>query len=145
MIMANHIATDMMQTRDQVLAICDLQPDALNELQFETALQCLEKVLQSDAHGIAELPKNAAFWAWWREQWYRRDVQFLTSLQWNVDLMKYTCLLPGGNTRVVLLGTSSMQSMYLRYHRVSIDNPLVNNRSIEVSFHCMLKDLSIKH
>jgi hypothetical protein len=143
--MKTTILTDMKQASEQIIAICNIEKDALNELQFDAAIQCLEKVLQSDTFGVYELPKNPGFWAWWLEQWYRRDLLFLNSLELDVELMKYTCTLPDSRARVFVDTELKLKNMYLLFHRISEDNPLVNNNSLEVSFHCMLKDLSIKH
>lgn len=135
----NTIATDILYTRAQVMALCNISEAELNELQYEGAMQCLHKVLQSDEHGISELPKTSAFWMWWREQWYRRDCQFIEALKFDTDLMAYTCTLPGERMRVTLAGEADMRDMYLRYHRITADNPLVNNEQLEVSFHCLIK------
>jgi hypothetical protein len=139
--MKTNLLHDYQSTTDQVLALCELHPEDMASIQFEGAMICLDKVLQSDAHGITELPKTPAFWMWWREQWYRRDLAFIEALSFDTGLMKYTCALPGTRVRVVINGTASLCDMYLRYHRMAADNPLVNNTSLEVSFHCMLKEL----
>jgi hypothetical protein len=140
----NTIATNILTTRAQVMALCGISQEELNQLQWDGAMLCLEKVLQSDDHGIAELPKTTAFWMWWREQWYRRDVEFLEALKFDTDLMAYTCALPGQRMRVTI-HESEMHEMYLRYHRMASDNPLVNNTQLEVSFHCMLKSFGRNH
>lgn len=134
----NTLATDIICARAQVMALCNLTEAELNELQYDGAMLCLEKVLQSDEHGIIELPKTTAFWMWWREQWYRRDCEFTDALKFDTELLAYTCALPGQRMRVTLTD-ADMRDMYLRYHRMASDNPLVNNQQLEVSFHCMLK------
>lgn len=142
MSIATQIIQDMHDARAQVMALCNFTDEDMNQLQWDGAIQCLEKVLQSDAHGIAELPKTQAFWLWWREQWYRRDLQFIDALRMDTTLMKYTCTLPGTCTRVLLVNTRARQTMYLAYHRMTADNPLVNNHNMEVSFHYMIKNIS---
>lgn len=135
----NTIATDIVCARAEVKALCNISDEELNQLQWDGAMLCLEKVLQSDEHGITELPKTTAFWMWWREQWYRRDAEFIEALKFDTELMQYTCTLPGERMRVTLACEEDMRNMYLRYHRMATDNPLVNNQQLEVSFHCMLK------
>lgn len=142
MSIATQIIQDIQDARAQVMVLCNFTEEEMNQHHWDGAMQCLEHVLQSDAHGMAELPKNKAFWIWWREQWYRRDVQFIDALLMDTTLMKYTCTLPGTRTRVLLVSTRAIQTMYLAYHRMTADNPLVNNRNMEVSFHCMIKSIT---
>ncbi len=144
MSIATQIVKDMNTAREQVIAMCGFEESELNQLQWEGAIQCLEKVLQSDAHGIAELPKTPAFWAWWREQWYRRDIAFIENLRFDSFFLKYTCALPGQSIRIMMDSQSALQAMYMMYHRISESNPLINSYSMEVSFHCLIKELASK-
>ncbi len=140
---AKQITNDMHEARKQVVALCNFTDEELNQLQWDAAIQCLEKVLQSDEFGIAELPKTSAFWAWWREQWYRRDMQFINALSFDCVLMKHTCALPAEKTRVVTESESSRRGMYMMYHRMTASNPLVNNSNMEVSFHYLVRELAL--
>jgi hypothetical protein len=138
---AKTILKDIQNARDQVMELCGLTSEELAQLQWDGAMQCLHKVLGSDEYGIAELPKTSDFWLWWKDQWYRRDEAFLESLKFDVDRTQYTCAFPGEDLRLYLEGSAQMKGMYLRYHRMAGDNPLVNNNTMEVSFHQMIKDI----
>lgn len=139
---ASFIEKDFEEAREQVIALTGIAEDALNEMKFNAAMDCLEKVLGSDEHGIYELPKNVSFWLWWKEQWYRRDVQFINALQLDTTLLKYTCAMPAGKTRIVMHHETDVRDMYYRYHRMDANNPLVNSTGMEVSFHYLMKELA---
>jgi hypothetical protein len=141
---ATIIIKEQQEARDQILVLCGFTEDRINELQWEGAIECLKKVLRSDEYGIYELPKSADFWLWWRDQWYRRDEQFLTSLKWDFDIDAYSCKLPDQDTWMYLCSAADFGQMYLRYHRMTADNPLVNNNLMEASFHRMIKDI-VRH
>jgi hypothetical protein len=145
--LAAQIKNDQLQARAEVLALCGMEEEELNEMQFNAAMDCLEKVLETDEHGICELPKNTSFWLWWKEQWYRRDLVFMEGLRFDSMLMKYTYLLNAapskiGGIRIVLNSQADIRLMYLRCHRMSAQNQLVNNKGMEVSFHCLIKELA---
>jgi len=64
-------------TRQRVLDLLNWNDLQYGTFQMEQAYGYLNHIIPDDAWGKNHLPHTATFWAWWRNHWYKRDVQFL--------------------------------------------------------------------
>src|SRR5690242_267896 len=49
--------------------------------QFEGGLAYLDCYLKNECWGKDQLKQNKTFWAWWRNQWVKRDEQFMRDIK----------------------------------------------------------------
>ena len=134
------------ETRSNVLAFTGMNEEQLNTMQWNVALEVIQRVVRDDNYGKYELPKNSQFWDWWLDQWHRRDLIFLENLQFNAELMKFTITLPQeNNMRVVLPSDEEILIAYKKYHKVEQSNELINGSVMEVSFYSMLLRISTEN
>jgi hypothetical protein len=135
------ILKDMREAQEQVSALCGFTSEEIGDMQFASAFECLERVLGSDQYGIDQLPKTSAFWHWWKEQWFRRDEQFLNNIKFDIETGKHIALIKNEGYLYVE-SASQFRQVYREYHRIDANNPEVNNNLMETSFHFMIKELA---
>lgn len=58
-----------------------------NKLVFETAYEYLNKIIPGDTFGMDLLTKSSSFWAWWENQWNRRERIFVREI--DLDKVNY--------------------------------------------------------
>lgn len=66
-----------MVTRQKVMQLLDWNDLQYGYFQMEQAYAYLNHMIPGDAWGKNELPQTASFWAWWRNHWHKRDMQFV--------------------------------------------------------------------
>lgn len=59
---------------------CDFH-HAYYHFQFEAGLRYLEDEMDLDAAAVLEMAQKRSFWGWWRNQWVKRDKQFLKDVE----------------------------------------------------------------
>lgn len=71
----------MANTAERVQYALGWTPEQYAEFQFDQAYEFLKYWVGEDVFGYRELPLTALFWAWWRNQWHRRDADFVRSVK----------------------------------------------------------------
>ncbi len=60
-----------------VLTVLDWDKQQYADFQFETGITWLKYYFSTDSDSQAIVMSSASFWAWWRMNWYFRDMEFL--------------------------------------------------------------------
>jgi len=71
------IKTLQQVTRCQVMKLLDWNDQQYANFQFESGYSYLKFWIGDDVWGFSELPLTASFWAWWRNHWHKRDMDFI--------------------------------------------------------------------
>lgn len=78
---ANKVKAEQQATAYQVMRLLDWNEQQYTNFQFEQAFEYLGFWIGEDVFGYKELPLTASYWAWWRNHWHRRDVEFIAQAQ----------------------------------------------------------------
>lgn len=71
------IKTIQQVTRWQVMKLLQWDDLQYGDFQMERAYAYIEHTIGHDVWGVKELKETASFWAWWRNHWHKRDMQFV--------------------------------------------------------------------
>lgn len=63
--------------KDLLLRALRLSPAAYSELVYEQGLRYLQQYLNGDTRTARVLEGMASYWAWWTDQWDRRNAGFI--------------------------------------------------------------------
>jgi len=76
------------ETNKQIICrILELSDQDYGNMVFEQAYAYMQKIIPTDHVGMDYLSKNALFWAWWENQWNRRDAIFIN--RWKLSTINY--------------------------------------------------------
>lgn len=69
-----------METKDLLCKHMNMSADEYSQLVFDNAYAYLNRIIPNDQLGMDLLTKSKAFWAWWQNQWNRRDRIFIREI-----------------------------------------------------------------
>jgi hypothetical protein len=75
---AARIKAEQQQAKAQVMRMLNWNDQQFANFQFEMGFEYLKFWIGEDQFGFAELPQTASFWAWWRNHWHKRDLEFIS-------------------------------------------------------------------
>ncbi|SEW02239.1 hypothetical protein SAMN05428988_1343 [Chitinophaga sp. YR573] len=62
------------------------------EFQYNTGIEFLQYYIPDDPYGADQLICSRIYWAWWRNQWYLREMalpfEFLSRPQWPLSVIR---------------------------------------------------------
>ena len=64
-------------TRDKVKQLLGWDDLQYGEYQMQQADAYLEYQIGADVWGVQAIRETPQFWGWWRNQWHKRDMQFV--------------------------------------------------------------------
>ena len=68
------------QVKEAVLQLLNCHSNHYNNLQYEVGLSYLEDEMELDELAVKEMAEMPLFWSWWRNQWIKRDITFLQTV-----------------------------------------------------------------
>lgn len=77
----NKIKADQQATTNQVMSLLNWNDQQYTQFQFEQGFEYLKFWIGEDVFGYKELPLTASYWAWWRNHWHKRDLEFIAKAQ----------------------------------------------------------------
>lgn len=120
---------DVDLTRMEIADITGVSEDDQNSFFFETAYAWLQEITDNDGQALEHLPRTAEFWGFWKKTWQKADIAF-------IRLVREYGL--GSD------GEYPLSEFYRFFHRVTRDNPHVNNNTVHADYHLLMKLLSNK-
>ena len=74
------IKAENQQIKTQIEQLLGWDNATFCHFQFNAGLRYLQDEIDLDALAIQEMAEMQTFWAWWRNQWVKRDIQFLKTV-----------------------------------------------------------------
>ncbi|MBL6448549.1 hypothetical protein JMN32_19720 [Fulvivirga sp. 29W222] len=127
--------------RAKVSMLTGLSVEELFTMTFESAYSYLKNVMQVDDYGMQHLPQTSEFWAWWRMEWNRVDMIFMSKIR--KDLGVGLCAIedPRYGNLWAMYSKGDLANYYRLYHLVSHDNVHINSAVMSASAHRLIKYL----
>jgi len=120
---AEQFTKEMIYTRSLVAQLTRISLDDQEERFFESALQWLELITGNDAMAVQQLPKLKEFWGFWKKTWLNADKAFLLHYR-KCDPAMYA-------------------TVYDHFHRITLDNPVMNGTSVHCDYHLLIKGIAV--
>lgn len=92
-------------------AILDWHNDTFCQFQYEMGYEYLNDEIRLDSIAVQELSEMKEFWAWWRNQWAKRDIAFLE-----------TVLKIGNRRHLTIYRNEKIVDTYKKHHQVDAIN-----------------------
>jgi len=74
-------------TNEQLIqALFDLNQDDYSELKFDSGIRYAKRLTDSDEVGFDFLVKTRFYWQWWKNEWAKRDEEFIDKYSVASDL-----------------------------------------------------------
>jgi len=73
----NQVKTHHLAISGHIMRLLDWNEQQYADFQFDQAYEYLKFWIGEEVWGAKELPMSAAFWAWWRNHWHKRDLSFM--------------------------------------------------------------------
>ena len=68
-------------TRDKVMRLIGWDNLQYGQFQMAQAEAYLDYHIGADVDGVQMIRESAQFWAWWRNHWHKRDMQFVEEVK----------------------------------------------------------------
>ena len=75
------IVTIQQVTREKVMALLAWDALQLGNYQMQQAEAYLTTNIGADSYAVQQIRQSASFWAWWRNHWHRRDMDFVEEVK----------------------------------------------------------------
>lgn len=75
------IKQENIEVKAAVLKLLNCHSNHYNSLQFEMGLTYLDNETKLDKEAAKIMAETPLFWAWWRNQWVKRDKDFLRTVR----------------------------------------------------------------
>jgi hypothetical protein len=111
---------EMIETRLNVARIVGVSDDKLEQMMVDAGLDWLDLVTQNSP-AASNIARMKEFWGFWKKTWHKTDLEFLKLVRtWDIRSFKLI--------------------YYYEYlHRISHDNPHLNNTSVNCDYHMLLR------
>lgn len=71
------VKTIQQATRAKVMLMLGWDDLQYGDFQFKQAEAYLEHHIGADVWGVQQIKETPGFWAWWRNHWHKRDMEFV--------------------------------------------------------------------
>ena len=88
------IRQENIQVKAEIFKLLNCHSNHYNSLQYEMGLEYLDNETNLDNAAAKIVAETALFWSWWRNQWIKRDICFLRTVNQLGETRKQTIYRP---------------------------------------------------
>lgn len=111
---------EMEATRMEIRRLTGLNDNDLNDMLIDGAHEWLLLITAGNATAVDHMQRLREFWGFWKKTWHKADLAFIEFMkQWAAE--------------------SGALNYYRQYHRVTMDNELINNPNIQAEYYLVRK------
>jgi hypothetical protein len=103
-------------TRKEVARITGMDQHQIEMLMVDLALEWLEMIAGPQDKAREYVPKLREFWGFWKKMWHTTDLAFLKEAE------------------KLSLSRQQMERYYKHVHRITRDNPNMNNTTVQCDY-----------